>query len=1188
MKKLLLVFGIILSSVTMYAQEICDNGIDDDADGDIDMNDADCACSGIGGGGSTVTSLIPNPSFEDFTCCPNGVSDLPCAVSWQQASNATSDYFNTCGYTGIFNSANLPLPGAPGGAGYAGFYSNANWEENIGACLNSPMTAGVDYQMDLNLAWSTGSQTLDLSIYGTPNCGDLPWNTSTCAPGSGGWILLGTTTVTFAANQSWQQVSVFFTPPSNIAAVSIGGPCGGQQAGSNYYFLDELTLATEAAFSGGAIVETGGWCSNDLDLEAEIDTVGGGWQWFDAGIAMVGETNQNLNGMPYGPGDYTAVYTLNGDCQSADHTITIPAAPVADFNFTNQCDGTALPFTDASTIPAPEVITNWDWDFGDGNVSIGQNPSNPYADEGTYTVSLTATDGNGCTNTSTQDITVYPNPTADIEFIINGVSSNTGLAGGCIADLVSFGNSSSITAPDNITTWAWDFGDGSTSNLQNPPAKNYAAAGNYNITLTTTSNNGCTDNVVIPITIAPSPVASFTVVDDCAGIAAAFVNTSTVGTGVITQWDWTFGDGNISALENPNHPYGTSGTYTVDLIITSDLGCTSTIQGNTTRFPNPTSDFTITDECEYNASTIANNSTIALPDIITTFAWDYGDGNISGVQNPGTHPYGTFGNYNAQLTVTSSNGCTDISVVPVDIHPEPTASYTIIDECLINNGSFTNTSSVISGAISTYQWDMGDGNTYASTDVDHPYAVSGTYITELIAITDMGCEDTMTFNTTRYAMPTADFTVTDMCVYDPITVNDNSTVLAPEVISTHGWTLGDGNIGAGTTANHQYAAAGTYDVTLLTTTANGCTDQVMIPVTIYPQPVADFVTTAICVNTPPTSFGDMSTVSSGAINDWAWDFGDGQFGSGQGTQHAYGVDGNFMANLTVTSDFGCVHSLAQNVIVHEKPTAAFVSNINQICSPGEIIFSDLSFGLTSPVTQWNWDFYGGLGTSGASPIVSYVNNNSAPELYDVELIVTNGLGCKDTAFAADYIEVFPTPEARFGFSPNVLTITDSETQFSNGSINADEYDWTFGDNSLISNLTNPTHTYPNNAAGSYQVELIAYNYGRMCSDTTTMIVDIQDVVIFYVPNIFTPDGDDYNEIWKPVFFSGYDPYDYHMTVFNRYGEIVWESYNADNGWNGHYGNGGLVDDGTYVWSVDFKETMSDKRHRHNGHVTVLK
>ena len=91
-----------------------------------------------------------------------------------------------------------------------------------------------------------------------------------------------------------------------------------------------------------------------------------------------------------------------------------------------------------------------------------------------------------------------------------------------------------------------------------------------------------------------------------------------------------------------------------------------------------------------------------------------------------------------------------------------------------------------------------------------------------------------------------------------------------------------------------------------------------------------------------------------------------------------------------------------------------------------------------------------------------------------------------------------------------------------------------------------------------------------------------------IPNIFTPDGDEYNENWKPVFHSGYDPYDYHLTIFNRWGEIVFESYDTNYGWDGSYSDEGLTRDNVYVWKIEFKETSSDKKHRQAGHVTLLK
>ena len=106
-------------------------------------------------------------------------------------------------------------------------------------------------------------------------------------------------------------------------------------------------------------------------------------------------------------------------------------------------------------------------------------------------------------------------------------------------------------------------------------------------------------------------------------------------------------------------------------------------------------------------------------------------------------------------------------------------------------------------------------------------------------------------------------------------------------------------------------------------------------------------------------------------------------------------------------------------------------------------------------------------------------------------------------------------------------------------------------------------------------------------DTLTKVIFIAEELIFYVPNAFTPDGDEFNDTFFPVFTSGYDPYDYHLTILNRWGEVIFESYNAAKGWDGTYG-GTLVQDGVYVWKIEFGDINNDEKYYHTGHVTVLK
>lgn len=351
MKKVLFILFAALMPAMVFGQEICDNGIDDDGDGLIDMNDSDCRCAGIGVM-TGVTSLIPNPSFEDTLCCPTTFTQLDCSVSWIQASEATSDYFNTCGFTSISGfTPSFPLPG--NGSGYAGFYNFPGYQEMIGACLISPMKADTNYRFSFFLAkGSSIAPSFMVSIYGTPDCNDLPWQGSGCPVGIGSWVLLGETSVSFGDN-SWHHISIEFTPSQDIRALAIGGSCANIPAGfiQNYYYIDELIVASSSQFDDKITVqESGKWCTGDLRLQAEVDTSGGSWQWYRDGIALSGETLGELNLMSYGTGfKYTAVYSLGDDCVSIDHMVdtTDPANRPRTLTIYNNdtavCEGTLIP-----------------------------------------------------------------------------------------------------------------------------------------------------------------------------------------------------------------------------------------------------------------------------------------------------------------------------------------------------------------------------------------------------------------------------------------------------------------------------------------------------------------------------------------------------------------------------------------------------------------------------------------------------------------------------------------------------------------------------------------------------------------------------------------------------------------------------------------------------------------------------
>jgi gliding motility-associated-like protein len=181
----------------------------------------------------------------------------------------------------------------------------------------------------------------------------------------------------------------------------------------------------------------------------------------------------------------------------------------------------------------------------------------------------------------------------------------------------------------------------------------------------------------------------------------------------------------------------------------------------------------------------------------------------------------------------------------------------------------------------------------------------------------------------------------------------------------------------------------------------------------------------------------------------------------------------------------------------------------------------------------------------------------------------------------------PNPNA--SFSPGLTTLSSLNTviQFNNTSTNADNYVWEFGDNTPNSTEVNPAHMFPDQGDGTYTVTLWAYA-DNGCYDSIQSSVVVNEELIFYVPNSFTPDGDDFNEYFKAIFTSGYDPYDFHLMIFNRWGEVIWESYDDSVGWDGTYGGKYIVQDGTYTWKIDFKRTSNDERIMVVGHVNVLR
>jgi gliding motility-associated-like protein len=285
-------------------------------------------------------------------------------------------------------------------------------------------------------------------------------------------------------------------------------------------------------------------------------------------------------------------------------------------------------------------------------------------------------------------------------------------------------------------------------------------------------------------------------------------------------------------------------------------------------------------------------------------------------------------------------------------------------------------------------------------------------------------------------------------------------------------------------------------------------------------------------------------------------------------------------NYTVSATLlNCISTDNVLVTVNPLPDASFFS-ITEGCIPLDVTFTN-----TNPTSvNCTWDFgNGNTSNTCGNATVTY----TLPGLYTVFLSITDNNSCTNTYTEADYITVEPKPEAIFNVESNYIEIEDANLAFYNSSLDATNYEWNFGDGTEFDYSESPLHSFPAIANQDYYVILTASN-DIGCIDTDTTKIHVNDVLIYFVPNTFTPDGDNYNQTFKPIFTSGFDIYNYHFMIYNRWGEMVFESYDAEHGWNGRYGRSDILQDGVYTWRVNFKENVTDERYQEMGHITLLK
>lgn len=800
-------------------------------------------------------------------------------------------------------------------------------------------------------------------------------------------------------------------------------------------------------------------CTNKLQVSFTNTSAGGdvfAWDFGDGSASSA----QNPLSHTYGSfGTYNVKLTVTNLASGCVSVHTVPVVlfeEKAAFSVSDSvlCKKEPAVFTAASS----PNIAGYTWIFGDGNsqTTTANTVSYAYSASGNYTVTLIIKDIRGCYDTLTKNNYIHVSGPA-VNF--SGAPVN-----GCAPLSVQF-TDQSIGGTGGITGRTWRFGDGAASNANAGNVSHvYTSAGTFSVTLVVTNGEGCQDSLVKTNYItATKPKAGFSTVNTniCPGQAVNFSNSS-VGSNLSYHWD--FGDGSTSGAVSPSHIYGSMGTYTVRLIAVDAGSCRDTLVK--TAYINVGGinlSFSASDTfatCPPLTVNFSNSSSS-----VSSFSWDFGNGNTSTLSSP-TTVFTMPGNYTVKLKGQNGSCMDSVTKNITVLGPTGTFNYLPVSGCMPLTIQFSSTNQNTQQLI----WDMDNGVTQTTTGstATYTYTVPGIYIPKLLLSDGNACiVPILGTDTIKVEKLEADFSFSPEDLCSSGTVQFKDTVLqALNPIASISWDFGDGTSSNLHNPSHFYQTPGTYQVQMIMTTSEGCTDTVVKTVQILLSPVVH------AGNNVSVCAGDLTPVSlqaTGAVS-YAWtpvtslsctNCPDPQ--AIPSTTTVYTVVG--------TAANGCTDTAQVTVTVNPLPVLQTIPDPD-ICEGASAQL------VTSGASTYSWTPAAGLScTSCASPTAS-------PASTATYIVTgTSAAGCSDTAQITVHVNSAPVVSAT---SDKALICAGETVQMQ--ATGAQSYIWTPATGLSCSNCPNPT--VAPSATTTYIVT--GFNSGG-CTDTAMVAVTVEQL-----------------------------------------------------------------------------------------------
>lgn len=915
-----------------------------------------------------------------------------------------------------------------------------------------------------------------------------------------------------------------------------------------------------------------------------ITQVGNTYFWNFGDPAVTNDTSilKNPTYVYADTGTYYATLIINKGKPCSDTSrIKIFYYPGLNTNFvyTPRCQNELIQFTDSS-VSVYNDISKWQWVLAAGDTAYVKNPTKLFTVSGTYTVQLTATTSRGCIGKATKTVTVNPKPKA--AFNANYL---------CYKHNAVFTDASTIGS-GTITKYNWDFGDGLSDTLKNTSHVYNVFADSFPVRHIVTSALGCRDTITKKIKMDDTVKISYTTAPAnlCEKLPVTFTNTSSGGNPTAFQWIINNGtpvNGNTAISTFPS-----GGIFPVKLISTNRCG-NDTLDSPVKINSNPV--VTLGSDV-----TVCNKSTkiITAAGAFDSIRWNTNENtvsiNVDGSRTP------------INVTVYK-NGCAGKDTILVKkqiITPNFSNNYL----CLNKPITFSNTSTINNGTLTQFDWKYGDGNSDINVqNPTHAFSPFGNYAVQLIATSDIGCKDTVVKTIAMDTVLNVNFNTAELISCQRKNV-DFVNLTTGGVNNQNTWRIETSNI---IIKNASYAFTGTGLFPVKLVVSNRCyTDSITKNIQIRPRPnvnlgrdtilcknqttsftvnpalydsirwvngstaatlndngsinplkikvyldgcvaedtvnvnapkfTLNFTNDFICYNKSIT-FNNTSSVSYGTISAFNWVFGDGQNVNGvKNPSHTYSVFGPKTVQLFAIGSTGCRDTLSKTVSMDDSIFFAVNPVPDDVCYGKSVKYTSLSTGGVNTTYAWSLNNANTQTGNIATYTHTFVGANT------IKLLATHRCGADSTKYN---FTVYPLPTVNLG--DDSVIMCPGELKMIGINQTADSIFWSTGerdkDSIAIDGLTSP-------------IKVEVYNYGCLAKDSIFVSTNC-DV---FIPTAFSPNSDGYNDLFNMMNKSIKS---YTLKIYNRWGELVFETNDLNSSWDGTYkGEACPQDNYTYISS----------------------